>query len=133
MYFVSVTRLRIRKWRYLPAFLYFTLLSRWQARRAAGNLGTSVHRDDHLTFWTITVWQSEQALREFRNRGAHRRAMPRLRDWCDEATYVHWQQASAEPPSLAQACERLVREGIVSRVNQPSADHAARNFPAPWS
>ncbi|MBX9787874.1 MAG: DUF3291 domain-containing protein [Pirellulales bacterium] len=131
MYFVSVTRLRIRKLRYLAAFFYFTLRSRGQARRAAGNLGTAVYGDARLTFWTITVWRSEQAMRDFRNLGAHLRAMPKLRAWCDEATYAHWEQEAADPPSLAHAFERLVAEGIVSRVDHPSLDHASRNFPVP--
>ena len=131
MNFVSVTRLRIRKWRFVPGFLYLTLLSLIQAKRAEGNLGTSLERDSHLTFWTITVWRDEHAMRAFRNHGAHQRAMPKLREWCDEATYAHWLQESGEPPDPATAFERLVREGIVSRVNHPSRDHASRNFPPP--
>lgn len=131
MYFVSITRLRIRKWRYLCAFFYFTLLALLQSRRAAGNLSTSLTRDAQLVFWTITVWRDEHAMREFRNHGKHLRAMPKLRDWCDEATYAHWQQESADPPSLATAYERLVREGIVSHVNHASRDHATRSFPPP--
>jgi hypothetical protein len=131
MKFVSVTRLRIRRWRYLPAFLYFTLLSRWQAKRTEGNLATSIWRDSHRVFWTITVWRDEQAMREFRNHGAHQRVMPKLRDWCDEATYAHWLQENAEPPDLTVAFERLIREGIVSRVKHPSPAHASRNFPPP--
>jgi hypothetical protein len=131
MHFVSVTRLRIRKWRYLPGFLYFTLRSLMQSRRASGNLGTSLERDAQLVFWTITVWRDEAAMRAFRNHGPHRRVMPKLRDWCDEATYAHWQQETAEPPELAVAFERLVREGIVSKVNHPSSDHPSRNFPPP--
>jgi hypothetical protein len=131
MHFVSVTRLRIRKWRYVPGFFYLTLLSLLQAKRAKGNLGTSLLRDAQLVFWTITVWQDEHCMREFRNRGAHQRAMPKLRQWCDEATYAHWLQESAEPPDLAAAFERLVREGIVSRVKHPSPVHASRQFPLP--
>lgn len=131
MRFVSVTRLRIRKWRYLPAFFHFTLSSLMQARLAAGNLGTSVRRDARLTFWTITMWRDEHAMREFRNRGTHLRAMPKLRQWCDEATYAHWHQENSEPPDLDMAHERLVREGIVSRVTHPSPDHATLTFPPP--
>jgi hypothetical protein len=133
MCFVSVTRLRIRCWRYLPGFLYFTLLAVMQARRAAGNTRTRVVRDARRVFWTITVWQDEQAMRAFRNHGAHRRVMPRLRHWCDEATYAHWTQDGAEPPELNAAYDRLVHEGIVSKVDHPTPDHASRNFPRPAS
>jgi len=131
MHFVSVTRLRIRSWRFLPAFLYFTLLSLIQAKRADGNRGTSLKQDAHLVFWTVTLWHDEHAMREFRNHGAHQRALPKLREWCDEATYVHWLQDGGEPPDLASAFERLVHDGIVSYVNYPSPDHASRNFPPP--
>jgi hypothetical protein len=131
MSFVSVTRLRIRKWRYLLGFLYFTLLAVLQARRAAGNAHTKVVRDARRVFWSVTVWQDEHAMRQFRNHGAHLRAMPRLRHWCDEATYAHWTQDGAEPPELDAAYERLIREGIVSKVDHPTPDHALRNFPRP--
>lgn len=134
MYIVSVTRLRIRKWRYLLPFLYLTLLSQRQARRAQGNLSSSVKHDAHLVFWTITLWHDEHSMRAFRNHGAHMRAMPRLRDWCDEATYVHWEQDErAEAPDLSAAFEHLAREGIVSRVKHPSPEHVSREFPAPKS
>lgn len=131
MVFISITRLRIRKWYFLPAFLYFTFLSVRQARRVNGNLHTSVFRDAGLTFWTITVWRDEASMRAFRNTGAHRRVMPKLLDWCDEATYAHWLQAEPEPPELPAAYERLIREGIVSKVRQPTAEHASRHFPPP--
>lgn len=129
--FVSVTRLRIRKWRFIPAFLYFTLLSYVQARRAEGNLGTSLKRDNHRVFWTMTLWRDERSMREFRNHGPRARAMPRLREWCDEATYAHWHQESGELPDLNTAFEKLLGEGIVSRVKHPSPDHESRNFPPP--
>ncbi|MGD9721225.1 MAG: DUF3291 domain-containing protein [Pirellulales bacterium] len=133
MNFISVTRLRIRKWRFLPAFFYYTLRSFFQARRAAGNLHTSIERDAQLAFWTISVWRDEQSMHAFRNHGAHQRAMPKLLEWCDEATYAHWLQDSAEPPELAGAYERLIRDGIVSKVKHPSPEHAKRNFPPPKS
>jgi hypothetical protein len=131
MNFISVTRLRIRKLRYVPAFLVYSLLSVIQARRTKDNLRTSITRESGLIFWTISVWRDESAMREFRNRGAHQRAMPKLRDWCDEATYVHWLQESTEPPDLATSFAHLVRDGIVSRVKHPSPDHEARAFSPP--
>ncbi len=131
MCFVSVTRLRIRKWRYLPGFFYFTLRSLLQARRALGNQGTTVRRDARSVYWTITLWTDEKAMRAFRNHGPHLQAMPKLLDWCDEATYVHWSQEGPEVPDAATAYERLVREGIVSKVKHPSPEHAVRNFPTP--
>lgn len=131
MCFVSITRLRIRQWRYVPGFAWFALRSAIQSKRADGNLSTSATRDRGLVFWTITVWRDEISMREFRNRGAHQRAMPKLRDWCDEATYLHWTQDAADPPTIAIAYERLMADGIVSKVKHPSPDHEQRNFAPP--
>ena len=70
-------------------------------------------------------------MRAFRNAGAHRTVMPSLAQWCDEATYVHWQQDGATAPSLTQAYERLQSDGVVSKVLHPSPAHATRDFPPP--
>jgi hypothetical protein len=57
--------------------------------------------------------------------------MPRLAEWCDEATYAHWSQDSDAAPGLKIAFERLVKDGVVSRVKSPSVNHAAKNFERP--
>src|SRR5262249_36436480 len=95
---VSITRLRVRRWRYLPLFLLYALASTHQARRAFGSLAVSLLNDSGFAFWTRTVWTDEAAMRAFMLSGAHRRVMPRLLDWCDEASVVHWAQDAAEPP-----------------------------------
>jgi len=69
MPFVSITRLRVRAWRYLPAFLIRSFRVARQARRATGNLGVCVLRDANLAFWTRTVWSDEAAMRSFMLRG----------------------------------------------------------------
>lgn len=57
--------------------------------------------------------------------------MPKLAGWCDEATYVHWEQANDAVPDLKTAHDRLVAEGVVSHVNHPSEANAFRVFPFP--
>ena len=74
----SVTRLRVRSVRFLPAFLWKTFLSQRQVERAPGFLGGELLVDSGLTFWTLTVWGSEQAMKRFRGAGAHARVMSRL-------------------------------------------------------
>src|SRR5688572_14064609 len=86
MAFVSVTRLRIRSVRFLPHFFWLTFLSVRQARRSAGNLRVDLLRDAHNTYWTLTAWDSEASMQGFMMSGAHRRAMPKLLEWCDEAS-----------------------------------------------
>ena len=131
MPFVSITRLRVRSWRYLPAFLIQSVRAVRQARRAVGNLGVSVLRDANLAFWTRTVWIDETAMRSFMRSGVHRRVMPRLVEWCDEASVAHWLQEVPEPPSWQEAHRRLQRQGRRSRVNHPSEAQRRFEIPAP--
>lgn len=130
----SVTRLRVRALKYLPVFLWQTFLARRQVARAEGSIGGRLLIDAHFTFWTLTVWESEKAMKAFRGSGAHARVMPRLAGWCDEASYAHWSAgdaSSSSVPSWPEAYEHLVSEGRLSRVDHPSGDHEARRFPAP--
>jgi heme-degrading monooxygenase HmoA len=131
MPFVSITRLRVRAWRYLPAFLLRSLLAARQARAAPGNLSVGLLRDAGGAFWTRTLWSDEPAMRAFMLAGAHRRVMPRLLQWCDEAAVAHWTQESPEPPAWGEAHRRLVQEGRRSRVSHPSPAQQRFAFPAP--
>jgi hypothetical protein len=134
MPFVSVTRLRLHRLRDLPQFGFLTLRSFIQTWRAPGNARVLVLRDRRPTFWTITVWQTADAMKAFRNSGAHLKAMPHLAEWCDEATYVHWSRDSDALPERKLAFERLVKDGVVSRGKLPSVNHAAKNFERPkWA
>jgi hypothetical protein len=126
MPFVSITRLRVRRWRYLPQFLVQSIRAARQAKRAAGSLAVSILRDADRAFWTRTVWSDEVAMRPFMQSGVHRRVMARLPEWCNEAALVHWVQDDKEPPSWAEAHRRLELEGRRSRVNHPTA--AQRRF-----
>ncbi len=128
---VSVTRLRLRSVWYLPGFFYYAIRSATEAKHARGNRHVSTARTNGLVFWTVTLWESPEAMRAFRNAGAHVRAMPKLAAWCDEATYVHWEQEHNEPPQWNEMYERITREGIVSRVKSPSPNHSQRAFPKP--
>jgi len=131
MAFVSVTRLRLRSVRYLIPFTIYALLSSRQARRSKGNLGLKLLRDANQTFWTLTAWQDEEAMRSFMMSGSHRRAMPKLLDWCDEASVAHWKQETSELPSWDQAHRKIVEQGRPSKVRFPSSDHVAGRIPEP--
>jgi len=102
-----------------------------QSKRAEGNLRTETIKDHGLIFWTITLWRDQDAMRAFRNTGDHKTAMPKLAGWCDEATYVHWEQTDQVVPDMKTAYERLVSDGVVTKVKYPSSNNATRAFPAP--
>jgi len=88
-------------------------------------------RDARNTFWTRTLWESEEALRLFMLTGVHRRVMSRLLEWCDEASVVQWSQKTLELPSWAEAHQRMQRGGRASMVNHPSPYHRSYTIPFP--
>jgi len=63
-------------------------------------------------------------MRAFMASGAHLKAMPKLKDWCDEGSAAHWIQESVEL-SWAEAEGRLAQHGWTSKVLNPSPAHAA--------
>jgi len=69
---VSVTRLRIRSWRYLPAFAIDALRSSRQAQRTPGFAGGWLGFAPELAFWTVTVWRNEASMRAYRDKEAHK-------------------------------------------------------------
>lgn len=123
--FISVTRLRVRSYLYLLPFMWDSLRSARQARRAPGFLGGKLMGDGRKTSWTVTAWADESSMRAFRNSDAHRNAMPKLFDWGEESSYAHWEQETAQLPDKKEAHRRLRDEGRLSKVRRPSPAHAA--------
>ncbi len=70
-------------------------------------------------------------MKAFRGSGAHANVMPKLFHWCDEAAYAHWKQPEGVLPDWTGSHNQLVTEGKLSRLANPSAEHAARQFPPP--
>lgn len=125
---ISVTRLRLRSLRFLPGFAWHTWMSTRQVQGAQGFLDGQLAVEGTRGYWTITAWSDEVAMRDYRNSDAHKRAMPKLLDWCDEASVVHWEQDSPMLPSLAEALERMITDGRLSKMRHPSSAHAAKQI-----
>ena len=128
---VSITRLRVRSRRYLPGFLVAAFRSGRQVRRSDGNLGIALLNDRRMTFWTKTVWESEEAMKAFMHASPHGPVMKKLLNWCDEAALVHWTQDEATLPSWEEAYRRIQAEGRRSKVNHPSPAHVDYRIDAP--
>ncbi|MSO96819.1 MAG: DUF3291 domain-containing protein [Rhodospirillaceae bacterium] len=121
---VSVTRLRLRSAWYAPAFLWYSVTSIQQAKRAEGNLGAFV-RQSNGAYWTLTMWRDVAAMRAFMLSGAHRKAMPHLVNWCDEAATARFDWTGDSLPSWNEAERQLATHGKTSPVKHPSPAHAA--------
>lgn len=131
MTFVSLTRLRVRSFRFAPPFALHTWRSLRQVRSARGSQTGAIPADRNWTFWTMTAWDSEQSMRQFMVSGSHKTAMPHLVEWCDEASVAHWTQPETAVPSWTEAHRRMREGGRPSKVGNPSPQHATLNFKAP--
>ena len=131
MAFISVRRLRVRSFIYLPQLFWDTFPSVRQVERSSGFLGGRLLVNAKNVFWTVTAWNDQAAMNAYRTSGAHRRVMPKLLNWCDEADVVHWTQESSEIPLWQEVHRRMVEEGKPSKVNHPSSDQASNHIPTP--
>lgn len=120
MYLVSVTRLRLRSWRYFPYFQWLAVFCHLQAKKAPGNRGAIERKTVGWTFWTLTLWESREAALAYRNASPHRDAMPKLLHWCDEASMAYWETESDQLPSWDEAAKQMAERGHLSKVLNPS-------------
>jgi hypothetical protein len=121
----SITRLRLRHWRFLPAFALHTLRSRNQIVKAKGFLGGYLAGGPRRASWTVTVWEDLNSMREYRRTGAHLRAMPKLLHWCDEASVATILDSGSTPPAAEEAAALLRSNGRISKVKNPAPHQAA--------
>ena len=128
---ISVTRLRLRSLRFLLPFIVYSFRSMRQVNRSPGNIAADAMRDQHGGFWTRSVWRDVESMRAFMTSRAHRQAMPKLLDWCDEAALVHWEQDTPALPEWDEAHRRLVTQGRRSKVRHPSPAHETLDVPVP--
>lgn len=131
MPFISITRLRIRSMRFLPAFGLHTTRSLAQVRKASGFRRGSLLLDRRWTFWTMTAWERDTDMRGYMQGGAHRAAMPYLLDWCDQASVVHWTEIEQELPAWAEADRRMRQDGRPSKLRRASPDHDSLDYATP--
>lgn len=124
MAFNSITRLRLRSVFALPAFARASRAISAQAAASEGFICGAVLAEGWMVFWTRTSWESEAAMKAFRDSDAHREAMPKLLNWCDEALVAHWE---GEPDAdWVHLHARMAREGRKSKVKRPSKAHQER-------
>jgi hypothetical protein len=131
MYFVSVTRLRVRSLLFLPQFFWANEASVKAIKKIPGYINGKELVDKGFTFWTVTIWDSVEAMKQFRNNDPHKSVMRKLPHWCDEAAYVHWQQETDDFPDWNTIHRRLLDEGKITKVLHPSPQQGGMTYPIP--
>jgi heme-degrading monooxygenase HmoA len=129
MPFVSVTRLKVKSIKYLPAFLSANEASVKQIKSCTGLIAGRELIDKGLTFWTLTMWNDAESMLAFRNSSAHKLAMQKIAEWCNEASYIHWIQEEKILPEWKHVSEQLIKGGKITKVRNPSKNQENNTFP----
>ena len=118
----AITRLRLRQLTTVPLFLIGAVRSKRQALGSDGCLAADVRMIGVRVFWTRSLWRDAGAMRDFMRSDAHRTVMPKLIDWCDEASLVDWERDTL--PEWSEAEAKMRSSGRLSRVRHPSPAQA---------
>lgn len=128
---ITVTRLRLLDPASFDEFFAAAVAVTEQATKSDGNLGADVLAEANNTYWTRTAWWDRAAMQAFIGAQPHLDTMARLDEWCDEASFVDWEQTSADLPDWQTSFRRIVADGTASALPHASAANATRAFPPP--
>jgi hypothetical protein len=70
-------------------------------------------------------------MRAFVGSEPHLSITARLDHYCDEATFVHWEQDSPDLPDWQTSWRHLTADGKVAELTDPSEANQTRAFPPP--
>ncbi len=126
---IVASRLRLSDARHRGKFLKAATAAIEQAAASSGNLGTEVLPQANDVYWTRTAWNDRDSMVAFMTAEPHLGMMGSLDEWCDEASFVEWEQPTPQFPEWSVAYDRLVRDGRSPTLSRPSPDHEERSFP----
>jgi hypothetical protein len=96
---MAVTRLRLRDPADFDAFFGAAVAVAEQANASKGCLGERGLADANNVFWTVAGKEDRLSMIAFTQTQPHLDVAGSLDTWCDEATFVDWEQAGSEFPT----------------------------------
>src|SRR5689334_15828948 len=117
---IVVTRLRLKDPALLDEFFADAVAAIEQAQKSAGNLGADALADANNAWWTVSAWQGRDLMRAFVGSEPHQSIQGRLDHYCDEATFVDWEQDSPDLPDWQTSWRHLTTDGQVAGLTGPS-------------
>jgi len=108
---VMASRLPLAHYRNIIGFLRATMKIRRQLATAEGLVGYAL--DAHplgKTFWTVSAWESREALEAFSRADPHRSSVAAIRPRMRPTTFVFWTAPASELPIAWSEVRRRVAE-----------------------
>lgn len=103
--FISVNRLHLKSKRKIPSFFFHTIKSIIQSKKAKGLKFSSFYKEGWHTYWNLTVWESKEHMKTFRNNGNHLKAMKIARNIADKLDHINWETEAI--PTWDECKDRL--------------------------
>jgi hypothetical protein len=128
---IVVTRLRLNDPALLDEFFIDAVAAIEQAQKSDGNLGVDALADASNAWWSVSAWQERRPMQSYVGSEPHKAIRSKIDHYCDEATFVDWDQDSPDLPDWQTNWRHLVANGLAAELSQPSPAHQTRDFPAP--
>jgi hypothetical protein len=128
---IVVTRLRLRDPPLLDEFFTDAVAAIEQAMKSDGNLGADALADANNAWWSVSAWKERRLMQAYVDSEPHLGISTRLDHFCDEATFVDWEQASPSLPDWQTNWRHLIADGKAAGLTHPSAANQTRDFPSP--
>ncbi len=128
---IVVTRLRLKDPALLNEFFTAAVAAIEQAQKSDGNLGADALADANNAWWSVSAWTERRPMQAFVGTEPHLAISKRLDHFCDEATFVDWEQASPDLPDWQTSWRHLTADGKVAELTHPSDANQTRAFPPP--
>jgi hypothetical protein len=111
-YVVMASRLPLRSYARIPAFIRATGRIRRQLATAEGLVGYALDAKVlSKTFWTLSAWKDQEMLDGFARAEPHRRLVTAIRPHMTPTTFVTWTSTGSDiPPKWETAREQVNRE-----------------------
>lgn len=116
-YVAMASRLPLRRYSSMPGFLRDTLAIRRQLAVAPGLIGYALDAElTKRTFWTFSVWRSQEDLDSFAASDPHKRIITRLRPLMDQTRFEFFPLPGNELPMTWEQMKAPLLRRTLCRV-----------------
>ena len=93
--------------------------------KSDGNLGADALADANNAWWSASAWHERHLMQAHADSEPHLGISARLDHYCDEATFVDWDQDCADLPDCQTSWRHLTADGKVAELTHPARSFAS--------